>query len=154
MTVDMPLASQYSKSSKVFIQCLCLPLHEACDPATCPKAPSREKRNRRTSRPKSSASQWDVECALSALRIASLQGCFTCGIYYAGLSIPSGFIFKGDEDEVQVRIKDNGAHVSAFNSANDFLYDDLELYTTEKSGQSGLMLALACQQSSLIAHLL
>jgi hypothetical protein len=151
------MASHRPKSQSSIPGCPCLPLHERCNPVTCHKSPNRKKRKRQPPKAESPDSPWAVECALSAFRVSALQGCFTCGIYYAGLSMPGCFIHQGNEDDVQVQIKGDGAHVSAYNRANNFVYDDLEFYTVKESGGSWLEVVssrlaalLSCYSSALL----
>jgi hypothetical protein len=129
------MASHPPNSQDAITQCPCFRLHEICNPSTCRKAASQTEPARKTSPTEPLVSQWIVECTLSALRVSALQGCFTCGIYYAGLSVPGFFIYRANEDDVQVKIKDNGAHVTACNSVNDYIYGELEFFTTKESGE-------------------
>jgi hypothetical protein len=127
--------SHSPKSQDATTQCPCSVLHEGCNLATCHKAASRKEPARETSQTESLGSQWAVECTLSALRSSALQGCSTCGIYYAGLSMPGFFAHMANEDHVRVKIKDNGAYVVAFNSVDDYFYGELEFFTTMESGE-------------------
>lgn len=112
--------------------CPCFSLHAKCNPYTCFKSANREETAEESFLIESTVS---VECTLSALRISGLQGCFTCGIYYAGLSIPGHFSHKADENNVRVKIKDNGAHVTVCNADSDDVYDSFEFFTTKESGE-------------------
>jgi hypothetical protein len=133
---DSKIHSHPPKSQDATTQCPCFVLHEGWNPATCHKAASRKEPARETSQTESLVSEWTVECTLSALRCSALQGCSTCGIYYAGLSMPGFYAHMAkNEDHVRVKIKDNGAYVIAFNSLNDYFYGELEFFTTMESGE-------------------
>lgn len=129
------MASHTLKSRDALTQCPCFSLHKRCNPITCNKAPSREKLAQESSQTGSIPPRWAVGCTLSALRRSALQGCFTCGIYYAGLSIPGYFAYRGNEDHIQVKIKNNGADVYAYNTANDYVYGELEFFTIKESSE-------------------
>jgi hypothetical protein len=126
------MASHTLKLRDAITQCPCFSLHKRCNPITCNKAPGQKKPAQETFQTGSLVPQWVVECTLSALRRSALQGCFTCGIYYAGLSMPGFFAYKANEDYIQVKIKDNGANVYAYNVKNGYVYGELEFFTTRE----------------------
>jgi hypothetical protein len=117
--------------------CLCVPLHLNCDPVLCSEAPSHATLQalgcEQLAKSEHNEPKVLVECTLSDIRKAALQRCSTCSILYTGLQNPKSRRRRGNDDDVQVRIKTNG-NVDVYNTLNGYFDGEYDFLASASSG--------------------